>query len=51
MTLDGVIPTSIAGLALRELRPNDAETFYALVQKNRAHLTAWAISKRKWSRR
>lgn len=40
MTLDGVIPTSIAGLALRELRPNDAETFYALVQKNRAHLTA-----------
>ena len=40
MTLDGLIQTSIAGLALGPLRRSDAETFYALVQKNRAHLTA-----------
>ena len=40
MALAGVIQTSIASLVLRELRPNDAEAFYALVQKNRAHLTA-----------
>lgn len=37
---NAVLSTTLSGLALRELGPGDAETFYKLVQNNRAHLTA-----------
>lgn len=41
-TLDrGAIQTDVSGLTVRELGPGDAENFYALVQSNRAHLTAF----------
>ncbi|MFE6992742.1 hypothetical protein ACFVFN_31985, partial [Streptomyces pharetrae] len=40
------VPTRVTGLVLRELTPEDADAYYALLDRNRLDLSRWVTSGR-----